>query len=449
MGMASNAPAQASNGVLELWSARYDGPTSGPDVARALVVSPDGTKVFVTGNSQRGVADDFGTAAYDSNTGHLVWGARYDGTAGLTDVAYGIAVSPEGTRVFVTGRSDGLTEDFATVAYDAVMGTQLWVRRFDTPLHRDDFADAIAVSPDGSKVFVTGEFGPSFKANYGTVAYGASDGHLLWVNYYDGPGHVQDHASSIAASPDGSKVLVTGWSYGTKDTGYDYATVAYDAESGAQLFVSRYDAAGGSDNAYAVTITPDGSNVLVTGSSFGGASTYADYGTVAYDAATGGELWSNHYSGPGVSLDIAYAVGSSPDGGTVFVTGSSQAASSGLDYATVAYEASGGQELWSTRYTSTGAQDDRALALAVAPNGSSVYVTGESPVMDTLDYATFAYSSVDGARVWAKRYDGSPFHDADRATAVAVTPDGTEVFVTGQSEREPGNPDYVTVAYAA
>jgi DNA-binding beta-propeller fold protein YncE len=40
------------------------------------------------------------------------------------------------------------------------------------------------------------------------VAYSAT-GAILWTKQYNGPGHVYDSATEIAVSPDGSKVFVT------------------------------------------------------------------------------------------------------------------------------------------------------------------------------------------------------------------------------------------------
>jgi hypothetical protein len=86
-----------------------------------------------------------------------------------------------------------------------------------------------------------------------------------------------------------------------------------------------------------VATNPDGSSVFVTGSS--GATTAADYATIAYDAATGALLWARGYDGPGDSRDTAESEAVSPDGSTVFVTGSSLGSTNQFDYATLAYEA--------------------------------------------------------------------------------------------------------------
>jgi DNA-binding beta-propeller fold protein YncE len=73
-----------------------------------------------------------------------------------------VAVSTDGTRVFVTGTSLGkfpASNDYATIAYNAVTGAQLWVKRYDgTPNYAGQPPEAlsVAVSPTTGTVFVTG-----------------------------------------------------------------------------------------------------------------------------------------------------------------------------------------------------------------------------------------------------------------------------------------------------
>lgn len=52
---------------------------------------------------------------------------------------------------------------YATVAYAAATGRQLWVRHYGGP---DAVASSVQVSPGGRRVFVTGLSG-----NYATIAY--------------------------------------------------------------------------------------------------------------------------------------------------------------------------------------------------------------------------------------------------------------------------------------
>ena len=431
-----------------LWVRRYNGSGNDYDVANALGVSPDGSTVFVTGESIASTDfPDYATVAYGASTGSRLWVSRYKGP-GSSDVADALGVAPDGSTVFVTGYSNGSGgfPDYATVAYDASTGTQLWVSRYNGAINGFDYAHALGVSPDGSKVFVTGQVqrsGGHF--DYATVAYDASTGTQLWVSQY---GKQDNVANALGVSPDGSTVFVTGWSQ--KSIGVvDYATVAYDPSTGTQLWVRRYNGPGNStDLASALGVSPDGSKVFVTGYSWGSTGS-ADYATVAYDASTGASLWVRRYNGPGNATDGATALGVTPDGSAVLVTGSSTGSTSSKDFATVAYNSSNGASLWVRRYNGPGNGDDQANAVGVSPDGSKVFVTGQSPGTTSFnDYATVAYDASTGASLWVRRYNG-PGNGDDFANALGVSPDGSAVFVTGDSEGSTSFSDYATVAYSA
>ena len=66
--------------------------------------------------------------------------------------------------------------------------------------------------------------GRTTHADYATVAYSAATGRQLWASRYHGPAN-NGGAHCVAVSPAGTRVFVTGWSEGR--TSYDYATVAY------------------------------------------------------------------------------------------------------------------------------------------------------------------------------------------------------------------------------
>ena len=315
----------------QLWAARYTDPGHTIDRAYSVAVSPNGTKVFVIGTSLTATAYYYATVAYNAATGAQQWVARYEITNPFGAPSAG-AVSPDGTKVFVTGTSDD--SDYTTVAYNAITGAQLWVARYGGIADGGSYASSLAVSRDGTKVFVTGEsIGTNDGYDYATVAYSASTGAQLWAERYNGASTGERGADSVAVSA--STVFVTGSSYGGSTTNYDYATVAYSAATGAQLWVKRYNGPGsGNDQAYSAAVSPSGTTVYVTGYTDMSPTAGYDYTTIAYSAATGAQLWLTRYNGPG-DFNEAYSMAISPTTGTVFVTGYS--VDGGFDYATIAY----------------------------------------------------------------------------------------------------------------
>ena len=93
---------QAGN---ELWMARYDGSGNGWDEPGSIVVDAD-RNVYVAGYSEgAGTRYDFATVKYD-RYGQEQWVARYDGPSSGHDSAKAIAVDPQ-KNVYVTGASTG------------------------------------------------------------------------------------------------------------------------------------------------------------------------------------------------------------------------------------------------------------------------------------------------------------------------------------------------------
>jgi hypothetical protein len=123
--------------------------------------------------------------AYDTATGAPLWVRRYQRRGSLGNAAASVAVSPDGgSTVYVTGTSathKNGTGDYATIAYDAVTGARLWVRGYHHGhgCYFGDDASSVAVSPRGGQVFVTGtRYVPATCAyypasSYATIAYRA------------------------------------------------------------------------------------------------------------------------------------------------------------------------------------------------------------------------------------------------------------------------------------
>jgi DNA-binding beta-propeller fold protein YncE len=433
----------APDGGTQVWAARYK-PGRGTPID--VVVSPDGAHVYVTGNSFNPTShSDYVTVAYDAVTGAQEWASRFDGVSGGDDTVAGLAVSPDGTRVFVTGASRGphYSFDYVTIAYVAATGAEAWAARFNGPAAQDDGARAIGVSPDGARLFVTGSTATLSRFyDYATLAYDTASGAQLWVRRYDGPGERSfDIPVALGVASDGRRVFVTGSAAGSSRE--DFATVAYDAISGARLWASRYNSHGNLyDTPRALAVSPNGERVFITGDSEAFAA--ADWATVAYAADTGARLWARRFDGGAHGNDFAHSIVLGPDGTHVYVTGSSFGPSTSEDYATVAYSAASGASLWVRRYNGPGNGADGAFSLAPSSDGRLIFATGSSYGVASFDYATLAYDALSGATMWKARYDG-PVSGYDAAWAIVASPTGPWCYVTGQSYGT--GPDFATVAY--
>jgi len=401
----------------------------------AVAADPRGGMVFVAGST--------GLVAYDASTGAKLW----DNSGGS---GRSVAVTPDGHVVFVIKpiHTSGGTWDFSTAAFDAATGRQLWARRYNGRANGDDRPAALAVSPGGGGVFVTGTSqGRTSGRDYATVAYAAATGKQLWVSRYNGHGHGADIAVAIAVSPRGGAVFVTGTSSG-RSSGSDFASVAYAAATGATLWTKHYDQANRLDAASSVAASPDGRRVFVTGASEGRDSRF-DFATVGYAAATGATLWVRRYHGPKDRHDIPVAVLVSPrGGGTVVVAGGSRAPT---DYLAVAYSAVTGRTKWVSRFVPDGFEQEFPDAAAISLDGRSFYLTGSAFIVpggeEPGQGLTIAATIATGALSWSKVITTDTPNQQGRS--VAASPDSRTVYVVVESFSATAPQDFTTIAFRA
>jgi hypothetical protein len=338
---------------VQQWVARYDGPDKGPDAVRALAVDAAGN-VHLTGRSRGNGLSDYATLKYDAN-GNLLWAARYGGPAGndYQDLPKDLALDGAG-NVIVTGRSDSFTTgtDFATVKYDA-NGVQRWVQRYNNGGNRDDFATAVGVDAQGNVYVAGGSNSGSGNGgmDYVTIRYAGSDGAQQWLRRYNGPANRSDFARDLAVDGAGS-VIVTGQSLGTQH--FDFATVKYDA-NGTLAWATHYNSPPGNaaDDAYAVAVDRE-QNVYVAGVSDNANSGF-DSLTVKYDPQ-GRELWAARYNGPANGFDYAFCLAVDAFD-NVYVSGFSADAPPAYDYVTLKYA----QRSWSGQAVAVGADNQSRL----------------------------------------------------------------------------------------
>jgi DNA-binding beta-propeller fold protein YncE len=442
-------PARAAAGD-RLWIKGFAGTRGHGDRATALAISPDGRTVFVTGE-QGGL--DSSTIAYEARSGKLLWAAHHGA------VVFPI-VATNGASVFVAGL-DLNGRDFFTVALDADTGDVQWTRRYHGPVGSSDAPSGIALSPDGNNVFVTGSLTlTNGRAKEATVAYNAHDGATLWSARWDGTIE-NDRSARIVASDTRVFVATTNDEGGAR--GRDYATIAYDAATGTQLWTRLYDRAQNWDAATGIALGPHGASVFVTGESY--EADDGDFVTIGYDAADGSRLWTSRYAGPKAGgYDSPVAIATSPDRTQLYVTGrSASEVGIGLpDYATVALDVVTGRQRWASKYAGPAGQYDAPIAIAASD--THVFVTGTSassrqyPCDDgsgslcyDRDVLTAAYDGDTGVESWVRRHAGSTNRD-DWGADVGVGPIGGRVFITGEevtTKQRTSVPRWITIAYDA
>jgi uncharacterized delta-60 repeat protein len=377
-----------TSGGAQVWMARYNGPAEAYDAAVSIVVDASGN-AYVTGSSTGiGTEKDYATMKYDSS-GVEQWVVRYNGPGNGDDSPTHISLDISG-NIYVTGRSEGsgTGEDYATIKYSPD-GVELWVQRYNGTGNGEDDAKAMTLDESGN-IYVTGSsVGDGTGKDYVTIKYN-SDGSESWVARYNGPASEQDVAAGIVFNSQGD-VYITGFSRGT-GTNFDYATIKYNS-SGVQQWVQRYNGPGnGSDGAEEIGIDAAG-NIYVGGGAVGkGMFMPADFRVVKYDAS-GRQLWTAFYDGPGRGDEAVNDMFVSP-GGDVYITGGSVGSGTSYDFATVKYDSSGATQ-WVARYDGPMKRVDGANSIAVDANGN-VYVTGFVQARESFDFindwATVKYS---------------------------------------------------------
>ncbi|MBI2930265.1 MAG: hypothetical protein HYY16_01320 [Planctomycetes bacterium] len=236
-----------------------------------------------------------------------------------------------------------------------------------------------------------------------------ADGSPTWQKRYGGP-EVNDQFRSVQVLNDGSFITV-----GSTDmdvTG-DVWVVKLNA-NGSIVWQKMY---GGPAGDYGADIhqTSDGGYIVgATTGSFGPATVFNVW--ILKLDATGEIVWQKTYGGAGD--DYLHSVQQTPDGEYV-VAGFSNSFSSSQDAWIFKLNADGTMA-WQRAYGPSGTNSERATAIAVNDDGTSV-VAGYTSVSGGSLYAWALKLNADGTAAWHRSYSGGV---ADYAKFITPTGDG-------------------------
>ena len=355
-------------------------------------------------------------------------------------------MSPDGTRIFTVGHVQEYNvgvqrRDYVVEAWDVVTGLRVWVHRYSGPHPGYGDPRSMAVTPDGATVVVTGSIEDErWHADIATLALNADTGAALWVARDNAPAE-SSKATALAVTDDA--VVVTGWIRHYPSSDIDLLVRAYDRSTGALEWKRRVGPAfapGAQQRGTAAAMSPDGQVVVVAGFAETPA-TGNDILVLAYDVASGGRLWNTTYAGRSTANDSPVGgLAFSSNGDSIFVAGRSAS-----NYTTLSLGLDGAIQWHRTYRGPVVGSADEPHSLAARPGGG-VVVTGQVAInRNEANIATVAYLD-NGTRDWAVQWS-DPARSWDDAFDVAVGPDGA-VYVTGRSYADrPTWSDGITIAY--
>ena len=410
----------AGTGDLRFVEAHTDGRdgVDGLNGAVAVAMSPDGATVYVVGHLENTLA----AFSREPNTGRLTALGVYRDGAGTVDGlagAFSVAVSPDGSHVYVTGEDDDAVVVFGRDPRTGVLSFAGAIKDGVDGVTGLDGATSVTVSPDGANVYVTGE-------NDDALSVFRRDlltGELTFVEVHrDGVNGVEglDWAGAVVVSPDGGQIYVTGYC--------DNAIAAFsrDASTGTLHFLGAYvdgtDGVDGLRGVRAISISADGRHL------YAGAVRSDSVAVFDRELNTGSLRFSMLVKDEvaGVEgLDGVIGVAVSPQGAHVYAVGKED------DALTVfARDVETGALRLASTHTSR-LDDSRFYpwAMVVSPNGAHLY--GVSPGRSAL--GVFARDVVTG-RLTALELVGDGEDSVDGlhgASALAMSPDGVHVYATG------------------
>ena len=393
--------------AFDISSASFDSVTfsvsSQDTIPRGLAFNGNGTKFYVVGNSNTSIFQYSCSTAYDMST------ASYDSVSfsvnSQTTSPQDVLFNTDGTKMFVLGQTSNIVYqytlstayDVSTASYDSVslnVSAQLAA------------ATGMSFKSDGTELFITGANADKVFQYSLTTAFDLSTASYASIEFSVG---TQDTSPrDVTFNTDGTKMYIVGQ---TNDTVYQYSTstttysTTFDCEN-ANVFETELDA-----NTTVVFSNPPASGTPVV--------TNYDLSNASYDS---------------VSLDVSsqnttpVAVEFSSDGTAMYMVGNTDpdtvfqyTLSTAWDLSTASY---------ASKSFSTSTQETNVGGLSFKSDGTKMYIVG------TGNDTVYQYSLSTAWDVSTASYDSTSVSVSSQDTtpsALNFSPDGTKMYVVGDT----------------
>ncbi len=296
-----------STGSLTFQSVLTDGVGAVDGLAdvSSIVLSADGSRLY----SAAGFDDALMVWSRNAQTGALTpLQTLFDDVGGVDGLngAVQLALSPDGASLYVTGRLD-----FSVSAFDvAADGTLSFVRKRNQDLGVYDVGQSygVAVSPDGSTVYVA-----NMSANPNRLVLfdrnaGSSDIEYSGTTILSTPQQPVGGAIYLVASPDGADLYVA--------ANFDDAISIFEIGAGGELTPHGFVPDGASGDPQGLVLNASGTRLYVATSSPGAVTVFER--TPSTGALSLLEVQSGTVA-PGVFIGNGGELALSPDGAHLYV----------------------------------------------------------------------------------------------------------------------------------
>jgi DNA-binding beta-propeller fold protein YncE len=381
---------------------------------RGLFFKPDGTKMYIAGDSTNSIVE------YDLSTAWDVSSASFLQNRGIGSQDYtphDVFFKPDGTKMYVVGvGNDRVHEYDLSTAWD--ISSYSLLQNFSVG-SQDSNPSGISFKPDGTKMYITGYSNDRVYEYDLSTAWDVTS--AVFLQSFDVS--IQDNTpTGIFFKPDGVKVYVVGAQNDSVheyvlDTAWDISSVILASYDNVSFSVASQD-----NNPRGIFFKPDGTKMYIAGDSSNSVHEY-DLSTV-WDVSSASFLQNFSVNSQDSSVSDVFI---RPDGIKMYIVGFANDRVYEYDLST-AWDISSAVFLQNFNLSS---QENDTVGLFFKPDGVKMYIVGNSGNR-ILEYDLSTAWDVSSASFLQNFSINSR---ETNPTSMFFKPDGDKMYVVGTQGR--------------